>query len=97
MIKMPVHAATELDDEDDIIYTGEIYDDAGNSVCDADVEFVSEIAKRINLHDELSLALKDLIEIVGELEEFDAERINNSFRWICEIHQNAIKVLEKCK
>ena len=89
-----------------MIKTPVSYNDRFNRVEDADggvvMYYVSEdigneTVKRINMHDELSLALKDLIEIVGELEEFDAERINKSFRWICEIHQNAIKVLEKCK
>ena len=82
------------------------YDEYLGGICDKSCHFIcvasskthgNEIVKRINMHDELYLALKDLIEIVGELEEFDAERINKSFRWICEIYQNAIKVLEKCK
>ena len=99
MIKTPVHASTDgLDYDDNVIYEKYVFDENGDFVCESDSpEFALEIVKRINMHDELSLALKDLIEIVGELEESDAERINKSFRWICEIHQNAIKVLEKCK
>ncbi len=58
MIKIPVYAATELDDEDDIIYTGEIYDDNGNAICVAEIDLVDEIVKRINLHDKLAEALK---------------------------------------
>ena len=89
MINYPVHYDEEL---------GGIYDKSCHFICDVSSKaHGNEIVKRINMHDELSLALEDLIEIVGELEEFDAERINKSFRWICEIHQNAIKVLEKCK
>ena len=89
MINYPVHYDEEL---------GGIYDKSCHFICDVSSNTCgNEMVKRINMHDELSLALKDLIEIVGELEEFDAERINKSFRWICEIHQNAIKVLEKCK
>lgn len=59
MIKTPVHAATELDDEDDITYTGEIYDDNGNSICVAEIDLVDEIVKRINLHEKLIILLKE--------------------------------------
>ena len=88
MIKMPVHAATELDDEDDIIYTGEIYDDDGNSVCDADVEFVSEIAKRINLHSCLVDALKYSVDFMEDraATKYDLNKVSE-FR----------KLLEQCK
>jgi c-di-GMP-related signal transduction protein len=60
-------------------------------------EETEEIVKRVNLHDELVEALKDLSEIIGEMEECDAERINKSYRWICEIWHNAQNVLEKLK
>lgn len=53
MIKTPVHGATELDNEDDFVYTGEIYDDDGNSICIAELDLVDEIVKRINLHEKL--------------------------------------------
>ena len=88
MIKMPVYAATELDDEDDIIYTGEIYDDDGNYVCDADVEFVSEIAKRINLHSCLVEALKYSVDFMEDraATKYDLNKVSE-FR----------KLLEQCK
>ena len=59
MIKMPVHGATELDNEDDFVYTGEIYDDDGNSICIAELDLVDEIVKRINLHEKLIILLKE--------------------------------------
>lgn len=89
-----------------MIMTPVSYNYRFNRVEDADGDVVmyyisedigNETVKRINMHYELAFALKDLIEIVGELEECDARRINKSFRRICEIHQNAISVLEKCK
>lgn len=73
MIKMPVHAATELDDEDDITYTGEIYDDNGNSICIAELDLVDEIVKRINLHDELVAALKHVNDIMMLPENIEIE------------------------
>ena len=89
MIKTPVYY--RIDSEN-------MYDRKGGFIAHISrLDVAADMQKRINMHDELSLALKDLIEIVGELEEFDAERINKSFRWICEIYQNAIKVLEQCK
>ena len=59
MIKTPVHGATELDNEDDFVYTGEIYDDDGNSICIAELDLVDEIVKRINLHEKLIILLKE--------------------------------------
>ena len=59
MIKTPVHGATELDNEDDFVYTGEIYDDDGNSICIAELDLVDEIVKRINLHEKLIILLNE--------------------------------------
>ena len=88
MIKMPVHAATELDDEDDITYTGEIYDDNGNSICVAEIDLVDEIVKRINLHGSLVEALKYSVYF---MEDRAATKYNlnkvSEFR----------KLLEQCK
>ena len=81
MIKTPVHAATELDDEDDIIYTGEIYDDDGNSICIAEIDFVDEIVKRINMHDELVELLKESKYAISETYGIDSvfvDRVNNA-------------------
>ena len=69
MIKTPVHAATELDDEDDIIYTGEIYDDDGNSICIAEIDFVDEIVKRINMHDAINECREAIQQAGCEVEE----------------------------
>ena len=76
MIKTPVHAATELDDEDDIIYTGEIYDDNGNSICVAEIDFVDEIVKRINLHDKLAEALKSSTYALKQQYGNDSDFVN---------------------
>ena len=88
MIKTPVHAATELDDEDDITYTGEIYDDNGNSICVAEIDLVDEIVKRINLHGSLVEALKYSVDF---MEDRAATKYNlnkvSEFR----------KLLEQCK
>ena len=86
MIKMPVHAATELDDEDDITYTGEIYDDNGNSICVAEIDLVDEIVKRINLHEKLIILLKESKFALSQQYGVDSvflDEVNN--------------VLEKCK
>ena len=87
MIKTPVHASTELDDDDNIVQTGEIYDDDGNSVCDTDVEFVSEIAKRINLHSCLVEALKYSVDFMEDraATKYDLNKVSE-FR----------KLLEQC-
>ena len=92
MIKMPVHAATELDDEDDITYTGEIYDDNGNSICVADIDLVDEIVIRINLHGELVKSLREMVEIVGS-NFCSNQEIKQKYRSAF----NLINYLEKCK
>ena len=86
MIKTPVHASTELDDEDDIIYTGEIYDDNGNSICIAELYLVDEIVKRINLHDKLAEALKSSTYALKQQYGNDSDFVNK-----------IDELLEKCK
>ena len=88
MMMTPVHAATELDDEDDIIYTGEIYDDNGNSICVAEIDLVDEIVKRINLHGSLVEALKYSVDFMEDraATKYDLNKVSE-FR----------KLLEQCK
>ena len=88
MIKTPVHASTEIDNEDDIIYTGEIYDDNGNSICVAEIDLVDEIVKRINLHGSLVEALKYSVDFMEDrvATKYDLNKVSE-FR----------KLLEQCK
>ena len=88
MIKTPVHASTEIDNEDDIIYTGEIYDDNGNSICVAEIDLVDEIVKRINLHGSLVEALKYSVDFMEDrvATKYDLNKVSK-FR----------KLLEQCK
>ena len=86
MIKTPVHAATELDNEDEITYTGEIYDDSGNSICIAELDFVDDIIKRINLHDKLVEALKSSTYALKQQYGNNSDFVNK-----------VDELLEKCK
>lgn len=59
MINTPVHVSTELDDDDNQIYTTEIFDADGDFICEsAHIDLTDEILKRINLHDKFVEALK---------------------------------------
>lgn len=88
MIKTPVHASTELDDDDNIVQTGEIYDDNGNSICVAEIDLVDEIVKRINLHGSLVEALKYSVDFMEDraATKYDLNKVSE-FR----------KLLEQCK
>ena len=88
MINTPVHVSTELDDDDNTVQTGEIYDDNGNSICVAEIDLVDEIVKRINLHGSLVEALKYSVDFMEDraATKYDLNKVSE-FR----------KLLEQCK
>ena len=89
MIKTPVHVSTELDDDDNQIYTTEIFDADGDFICQsAHIDLTDEILKRINMHDELVMAVKTLLPVLEMFSFSDSDYTNI-------VHLK--KLLEKCK
>jgi hypothetical protein len=89
MINTPVHVSTELDDDDNQIYTTEIFDADGDFICQsAHIDLTDEILKRINMHDELVMAVKTLLPVLEMFSFSDSDYTNI-------VHLK--KLLEKCK
>ena len=89
MINTPVHVSTELDDDDNQIYTTEIFDADGDFICEsAHIDLTDEILKRINMHDELVMAVKTLLPVLEMFSFSDSDYTNI-------VHLK--KLLEKCK
>ena len=93
MINTPVHVSTELDDDDNQIYTTEIFDADGDFICEsAHIDLTDEILKRINLHDELVKSLREMVEIIGA-NFCSNQEIKQKYRAAF----NLINDLEQCK
>lgn len=95
MINTPVHVSTELDDDDNQIYTTEIFDADGDFICEsAHIDLTDEILKRINLHDELVASLSEVNEFVKWYYNKNGQRPPKALH---EIATEIDSLLEKCK